>query len=217
MNEKTLNGCTQSFNRAPLIVVTLYLPSEAKTLAPFEVRRDIRRPPSFCQKFRRNSSSKQCKCKINAKPDLVMRGREITETKSNLCSLPPNQDIDEILRNEDKTNDECISCSACTIEIGRTTPSLCKSPCTDETAADFSFNKYHMDSFGNLTRNLEEIPYTENDDDENDSLDYSMSVKNRLSSAYSSRIIRITLNNKSNVDSNKPNSDEDRNVVPRDC
>lgn len=198
-------------------MVTLFLPSEAKTLAPLEVKRDLRRPPSFCQKFQRNSPSRQqCKCKINAKPDLMLRGKEITETSSNLCTLPPqNQDTDEILRTDDdydKANDECIACSACIIEIERRTPSL--TPCVDEAALNSSIDKYHMDSFGNLTKNLE-MPYTE--DGENDDSLECMSIKSRPGSADTSRIIRITLNNKNSIDaSNKPNNDGDRNVVPRD-
>lgn len=216
-SQKRVNSSTQPSYRAPLIVVTLFLPSETKTLVPIDVKRDQRRPPSFCQKFRRNSSSRQqCKCKINANPDLMLRGKEITETTSNLCTLPSpqNQDNDDILRNDDKINDECIACSACIIEIEKRTPSL--TPCVDEAALDLRFDKYHMDSFGNLTKNLE-IPYTEEDiDDENDDSLECMSVKSRPGSADTSRIIRITLNNKTSIDGNKPNSEEDRNVVPRD-
>lgn len=215
ISHNKINDSPQSSYRAPLIVVTLYLPSEAKTLAPLAVKRDLRRPPSFCQKFQRNSPGKQCKCKINAKPDLMLRGKEITETSSNLCNLPSNQDNDEILRNDDKMNDECIACSACIMEIERRTPT----PCLDETALETGFDKYHMDSFGNLTKNLE-IPCTEDVDGENDdSLDYSMSVKSRPGSADTSRIIRITLNNKSSCsdgNSKQSSSDENRNIVPRD-
>lgn len=200
-------------------MVTLFLPSEAKTLAPIDVKRDLRRPPAFCQKFQRNNSPsrQQCKCKINAKPDLMLRGKEITETSSNPCTSPPqNQDSDAeddtILRNDDKTTDECVACSACIIEIERRTPSLTPCVVVDEAALDISYNKYHMDSFGNFTKNLD-IPFTDVDiDGEND----DSSVKSRPGSADTSRIIRITLNNKTNIDGNKPNSDEDRYVVPRD-
>lgn len=198
-------------------MVTLFLPSEAKTLAPIDVKRDLRRPPAFCQKFQRNNSPSRelCKCKINAKPDLMLRGKEITETSSNPCTLSPqNQDTDgeddTILRNDDQTTDECVACSACIIEIERRTPSL--TPCVDKAALDMGYDKYHMDSFGNLTKNLD-MTYTDVDiDGEND----DSSVKSRPGSADTSRIIRITLNNKTSIDGNKINSDKDRNVVSRD-
>lgn len=207
---KKMNGSTESSHRAPLIVVTLYLPSEAKTLAPIDVKRDQRRLPSFCQKFQRNLPSTQCNCKINAKPDLMLRGKEITETSSNLCSLPSNQDSDELLRNDDKTSDECIACSACIIEIERRTPSLIA--CADEAA--LRSNDYHMDSYGNLNKHFE-IPSTENIDGEHDdSLECSLSVRSRPASPDTSHIIRITLNNKTSIDGNKTNSDEERTIVP---
>ncbi|XP_031638710.1 uncharacterized protein LOC116350878 [Contarinia nasturtii] len=220
ISENKMNDSHQSSYRAPLIVVTLYLPSEAKTLAPLAVKRDLRRPPSFCQKFQRNSSSKQCKCKINAKPDLMLRGKEITETSSNLCTtnLPPNQDNDDILRNDDKMNDECMACSACIMDMERRTPLLTPVPCLDEAALEMGFDKYHMDSFGNLTKNFE-IPCTEDvDGEKNDSLDCSMPVISRPGSADTSRIIRITLNNKSSIDgsSKQSSSNENQNTVPRD-
>lgn len=190
------------------------MPSEAKTLVPFEVKRDLRRPPSFCRKFQRNIGSNQCKCKVNTKPDLILRGKEITETSSNLCSLPSNQDNDEIPGNEDKASDECMACTACMIEIEGKTPSLM--PCVDETAQCVGYDKYNMDAYGNLKKNLEYIPCTEDVDAENDdSLELAESVKSRPCSPDTSRIIRITLNNKSSNDGNKQ-SDEDRIVVPRD-
>lgn len=204
ITSKKLNGCTQSPHRAPLIVVTLYLPTEAKTLAPIDVKRDLRRPPSFCQKFQRNSPVELCNCKINAKPDLMLRGKEITETSSNLCNLPSNQDNDGLLRNDNKTSDECIACSACIIEIERRTPSLI----ADEAA--LHFDEYHMDSYGNLNKNLE-IPLTEDTDGEHDeSLECSLSVRSRPASPNTSHIIRITLNNKTSIDGNKTNSDGER-------
>lgn len=206
---------TSNYNRAPLIVVTLFLPSEAKTLAPIDIKRDLRRPPTFCQNFQRNSSSRHCKCKINAKPDLILCGKEITETSSNRCSSPPLNQDNEILGNEDKANDECTACSACMIEIEGRTPSSITS-CVDEMAQSSNTDKYYMDSYGNLTKNLN-IPLTrdiivENDDD---SADCSTSIKSRPVSPDASRIIRITLNNKTSIDSNKQSNVETRPIVPR--
>lgn len=211
-------NCIQTPNRAPLIVVTLYLPSEAKTLAPIDVKRDLRRPPSFCQNFQRNySTSRHCKCKVNTKPDLILCGKEINETSSNRCSSPPNPDY-EILGNEDKANDECTACSACMIEIEGRTPSI--TPClVDEVAQSSNIDNYYMDSYGSLTKNLN-IPFTDGIDvdveENDDSPDFFTSIKSRPGSPDASRIIRITLNNKTSIDNIKPsnNNDVTRNIVP---
>lgn len=184
MSSKGSSG-SQPDCRTPLIVVTLYLPSEAKTLAPIVVKRDLRRPPTFCQKYQRNSAGKPCKCKLNAKPDLVLRGKEITETSSNVCSSP--SDSGEFRRNDDKSNDECIACSACTLELEADTP------CVDEAALDVDFDKYHMDSYGNLNKNLD------TDFAHDESLDITASVKSTPGSPDTARIIRITLNNKTSI------------------
>lgn len=213
MSRKRANS-TQSPDKAPLIIVSLYLPSEAKTLAPIDVKRDLRRPPSFCQKFQRNVRSNQCKCKINEKPDFILRGREITETSSNPCSSPPNQDNDEILRNDDKSNEECMACSACILEIERQTPSI--APGVDETALCFSYDNYHMDLYGNLKESFD-ISCTKelNGENDDDSPEASLTLHSRPASPDASRIIRITLNNKTNSDGSKQN-DEDSHLAGRD-
>lgn len=191
------------------------MPSEAKTLAPIDVKRDLRRPPSFCKKFQRNFRSNQCKCKINEKPDFVLRGREITETSSNPCSTPPNQDSDEIPGNEDKSNEECMACSACILEIERRTPST--APCGDEAALGFNYDNYHMDSYGNLNQNFDISHMKEMEDDDDgdndDSPEASLTLPSRPASPDASRIIRITLNNKSSLDGSKQSDDERHSVV----
>lgn len=216
--------------RAPLIIVSLYLPSEAKTLAPTDVKRDLRRPPSFCQKYQRNfggvsnggdgGGRNQCKCKINDKPDLMLRGIEITETSSTACISPPatvnqNPDSSDGIRgiaNGDKLNDngdECMACSACILEIERNnrTPSASSSitACLNETALHVSYTNYHMDAYGNLNQNLElscdrsgNVGGGDGNDDDDDSPDVSLAQHSRPGTPDASRIIRITLNNKNN-------------------
>lgn len=202
-----------------MIIVSLYLPSEAKTLAPIDVKRDLRRPPSFCQKYQRNfggvgnggGGRNQCKCKINDKPDLMLRGIEITETSSTACISPsatpnPNPDSSDGIRgiaSGDKLNDngdECMACSACILEIernNRTPSSSSITACLNETALHLSYNNYHMDAYGNLNQNLD-ISCDRSDDDDDDSPDVSLAQHSRPGTPDASRIIRITLNNKSN-------------------
>lgn len=212
----TTDQPSSSSCRAPLIIVSLYLPSEAKTLAPIDVKRDLRRPPSFCQKYQRNfgggigGGRTQCKCKINDKPDLMLRGIEITETSSTACISPSaTADSNDELRgiaNGDKLNDngdECMACSACILEIERNNraPSPSITARLNETALRLSYNNYHMDAYGNLNQNLE-ISCDDGGggggDDDDDSLDVSLAQHSRPGTPDASRIIRITLNNKNN-------------------
>lgn len=195
--------------RAPLIIVSLYLPSEAKTLAPIDVKRDQRRLPSFCQKYQRNFGGgigrTQCKCKVNSNPELMLRGTEITDTTSMvaICNglnlATSNQDFN----NDDKSNDnadECMACSACILENARntTTPSPSITSCLNETEMRFNYNKYHMDAYGNLNQNLE-LPSDDVADESDDSPEVSLNQHSRPCTPDASRIIRITLNNKSNT------------------
>lgn len=211
MHQKRTNSI-QLFEKAPLIIVSLYLPSEAKTLAPIDVKRDLRRPPLFCQKFQRNFRSNQCKCKINEKPDFVLCGKEITETSSNPYSSPLNQDNDEILRNDgDKSNDECMPCSACILEIERQTTSI--APVIDETTLCFNYENYHMDAYGNLKESFDISCTKELDGENDDSLEASLTLHSRPASPDASRIIRITLNNKSNSDDGKQHDEEIHSAV----
>lgn len=199
------------------------MPSEAKTLAPIDVKRDLRRPPSFCQKYQRNlggvgnggGGRNQCKCKINDKPDLMLRGIEITDASSTACISPSataNQSPDPSdgirgIANGDKLNDngdECMACSACILEIERSnrTPSSSSiTACMNGTALQVtSYNNYHMDAYGNLNQNLE-ISCDRggnDDDDDDDSPDVSLAQHSRPGTPDASRIIRITLNNKNN-------------------
>lgn len=196
--------------------MSLFLPSEAKTLAPVDVKRDRRRPPSFCQKYQRNfgggvggtsRTQCQCKCKIADQPDLMLRGTEITETSptSAACTSPlaaSDRDSSNGIRgivNDDKlfdTGDECMACSACIFEIERNkTPSPSIAACLNETELRLSYNKYHMDEYGNLNQNLE----ISCDGDGGDSLEMSVNQHSRPGSPDASHIIRITLNNKSNT------------------
>lgn len=215
------SGHQSASSRAPLIIVSLYLPSEAKTLAPIDVKRDLRRPPSFCQQYQRNfgnvgngggGARNQCKCKINDKPDLMLRGIEITEPSSTACISPSaNQTPDpgdgiRGIANGDKLNDngdECLACSACILEIERSnrTPSSSSiTACLNETALHLSYNNYHMDAYGNLNQNLEiSCDRSGDDNDDDDSPDVSAAQHSRPGTPDASRIIRITLNNKNNA------------------
>lgn len=185
--------------RTPLIIVTLFIPTEAKTLAPKDLKRDQRRrPPSFCQNFQRQTSlNGQCSCKTNTELEFLVRGKEIHESGHDSITI---EQVGEILTmpgaNDTDENNDFNSCCACFIEMEKENSNLEMPTTVDRTELCVNFENYQMDSNGNLP-SVPEIPITRNIAAESDAL--SITTK-RICSPTTSQIIRITMNNR-NVDS----------------
>lgn len=192
---------TQTTYRTPLIVVSLFMPSEAKTLAPKDIKRDIRRQPIFCKKFQKHQSSQndQCNCKINLKPDFVIRGKEIADNSNNKNA---DESYDEHQTESNCTDDgelNCVDCCACFIEMERNAEM--NATCVDKAELCVNFDKFQMDVYGNLPKATDAIRCS-------DSIDNFLSTHSILSthrscSPNTSRVIRITLNNKNDFDNTK--------------
>lgn len=185
--------------RTPLIIVTLFIPTEAKTLAPKDIKRDQRRrPPSFCQNFQRQTSlNDQCSCKTNTELDFLVRGKEIHESGHDSIKI---EEVGEILKNpgvdDTDENDEFNSCCACFIEMEKENSNLEVPTTVDQTELCVNFENYQMDSNGDLPP-VPAIPITKDITVESD---VSSITTKRICSPSTSQIIRITMNNR-NVDS----------------
>lgn len=194
--ENRIGNLAQTTCRTPLIIVTLYIPSEAKTLAPKCIKRDHRRPPSFCQNFQKQIpiGGDQCSCKVNATPNLFIRGREINENSLKPMETNAKNATNEIHIDDNDGNGETdednenVSCCACFIEMERQNSNLTV-PTTKQT--EFFVN-YRMDSNGDLPTE----PVIPICDDIGIDSDASSVTTKRICSPSTSQIIRITMNNK---------------------
>lgn len=183
--------------RTPLIIVTLFIPSEAKTLAPKDIKRDQRRrPPSFCQNFQRQTSlNDQCNCKTNTDLDFLVRGKEIHE--SGLDSITIEHEVGEITTipgaNDTDENDEFNSCCAYFIEMDKENlNSEVTTTTVDRTQQCVNFENYQMD----LNGNLPPVPVIPTINDIVVEGDASSIATKRICSPTTSQIIRITMNNR---------------------
>lgn len=193
--------------RTPLIIVTLFIPTEAKTLAPKDLKRDQRRrPPSFCQNFQRQASlNDQCSCKTNTELDFLVRGKEIHESGHNSITIEEVGVISTVPGADDTVeNDEFNSCCACFIEMEKENSILVVPTTVDQTELCVNLDNYQMDSNGNLPP-VPAIPITKDIAVESDG--QSSITTKRIRSPSTSQIIRITMNNR-NVDSICKDDDE---------
>lgn len=185
--------------RTPLIIVTLFIPTEAKTLAPKDIKRDQRRrPPSFCQNFQRQTSiNDQCSCKTNTELDFLVRGKEIHEIGHDSITIEEVGEISTMAgANDMDENDAFNSCCACFIEMEKENSNLKVPTTVDRTELCVNFENYQMDSNGNLPP-VPAIPIIR--DIAVESGASSITTK-RICSPSTSQIIRITMNNR-NVNS----------------
>lgn len=175
------------------MVMTLYLPNLVDTLAKKQVKRDARRPPSFCKKQNSNASIIQCNCKFNTKPDFVVRGKEIINGN---CKMEPSIIVDTTDKISDQNEGECRQLCDCLVklesELART------QPCVDKTELCADFEHYHMDVNGNLPKDSS-IPTTRSFKVENNNQWVPCTMISTKSIYNSNTVIRITLNNKPNV------------------
>lgn len=202
---KSSSSSGDSTQRTPLILIELHMPNEIKPLAPSTYkRREIHRPPLFRRNFQRSQSatSDLCNCKVNLTPDFIVCGKEIDDRNQSKpdvddSSLANENDCENVESVDDMTN--CIDCCACFIEMERGSQTNDEPKVkSDPSRLRVNVDNFVMDSYGNLPKNAEMLKVSENDGD--DGVFEATSTERRACSPNTSRVIRITLNNKHSLD-----------------
>lgn len=197
----------EPMQRTPLIIIEMHMPNEIETLAPKHKRRDIHRPPLLCRNYQRSQSTTDlCNCKVNMTPDFIVRGKEIDDRNSKKLddSSIDNANACENIGNIDDVSN-CIDCCACFIEMERRAHQL-DGESKEEKKLCVNVENFFMDSHGNLPKNSDMLHVSDDDEEENVDLlraNSSTQQQLRLSSPNTSRVIRITLNNKNSMDGRK--------------
>lgn len=197
----------EPMQRTPLIIIEMHMPNEIETLAPKHKRRDIHRPPLFCRNYQRSQSTTDlCNCKVNTTLDFIVRGKEIDDRngkKLDDSSADNDNDCENAGNIDDIAN--CIDCCACFLEMERRAQQMSAAN-TDEPKICVNVENYLMDSHGNLPKNADMLHVSDEEDEANVDLlraNVSTQHQQRLPSPNTSRVIRITLNNKNSMDGRK--------------
>lgn len=136
-------------SKTPLIVFTLSMSPDTETLAPKDIKRDPRKPPSFCVNFKTTSAAAATATderNIIETSEFFIRGIEIADRLKGGAAAAPPPAITEVDDNcaNDADDDNSIECSC-----GE----------KDSTAHDSSamlnglilkLDGYEMDKFGHL-------------------------------------------------------------------
>lgn len=160
------SNTTQHCQKTPLIVVSLCIAPDTKTLAPTAIKRDPRKQPPFCQYFKIPTHQSVDEKQQNY-PEFLIRGIEITEkTKNSSAENVPSPD--DILLDTTIVHDECTCCVPNELLL--------------------NLDGYEMDNFGHLpgdSRTPTPMRGT-----------MLLRDGHRKSSPATEQVIRITMNNK---------------------
>lgn len=156
--------------KTPLIVVSLCIAPDTKTLAPSIIKRDPRKQPPFCQYFKIPSNHHSDE-KPQTYPEFLIRGIEITEKSKNSSNF-----IDETETHPDIGLFEPI-------ELANLDDCTC---CEQQKELLLNLDGYEMDNFGHLP----------GDSRTPTPMRGAMFRNNCLPSPATEQVIRVTMNNK---------------------
>lgn len=191
-------------HRTPLIIIELHMSHDIETPAPKSMRRNAQRPPLLCRNLQRSQSTDVCHCKVNRSPEFIVCGKEIDD--SSHASQKPDESSPGQPGNEhggfgiaaDPAN--CIDCCACFVEMERRAQQMA-TQLDERRKLSVNVDNFFMDSYGNLPKTAEIVD--ESADEPSGGVCATTVSSGRACSPNTSRVIRITLNNKSGADGKK--------------
>lgn len=174
-----------SDERAPLIIMTLFIPPETKTLAPSSIKRDPRRQPIFCQNFK-TPSPRTIHAKDDDVPEIIIRGLDIGESNS-MEMKEAEKTVEPVIN----TNESCCGCMQYTDCANLLMPPV------NKTELCLNFDDYEMDQYGHLPGDSRTpTPSLICSDGAKSPITSSIWMR-RACSPATGQVIRITMNDKS--------------------
>lgn len=142
---------SNSDERAPLMIMTLFIPLEAKTLAPQSIKRDPRRQPIFCQNFKPPTPrSNDANNNQNNKhvPEIIIRGLDMVDGQRSSAQKSTDAAAEQTIEMPViETNNNVGCCIDCMQQYECDNFLM---PPMDKTELCLNFEGYEMDQYGHL-------------------------------------------------------------------